>query len=53
MKILQQKYPEAWKAFGYSGFPLLPQAWSQAPPFPQKNTAPAPPPTYPTPTAGG
>ena len=53
MKILQQKYPEAWKAFSYSGFPLLPQAWSQAPPMPPKNTAPAPAPTYPTPTGGG
>ncbi|MFT4043050.1 MAG: MCE family protein [Gordonia sp. (in: high G+C Gram-positive bacteria)] len=32
MKILQRKYPEVWQAFSYSGFPLLPEAWSVAPP---------------------
>ncbi|MGV9825822.1 MCE family protein [Gordonia sp. NPDC003429] len=50
MKILQQKYPEVAKAFSYSGFPLLPQAWSVAPPTPQYPPGqPAPSPTYPTP----
>ncbi|MFW0785909.1 MCE family protein [Gordonia sp. CPCC 206044] len=44
MKLLQQKYPEAWKAFNYSGFPLLPQAWSEA-----KRTGPS----AKTPRSGG
>ncbi|MEE3853180.1 MCE family protein [Gordonia sp. LSe1-13] len=50
LKVLQQKYPEAAKAFSYSGFPLLPQAWSEAPPAGSRPESPKPPPaTYPTP----
>ncbi len=50
MKVLEQKYPEVAKAFEYTGFPLLPQAWSRAPDRGTKPpTGPAPSPTYPTP----
>ncbi|MEP9395495.1 MULTISPECIES: MCE family protein [Gordonia] len=50
MKVLQQKYPEVAQAFAYSGFPLLPNAWSQAPGAGSRPApAPAPSPTIPTP----
>lgn len=50
LKVLQQKYPEAAKAFSYSGFPLLPNAWSEAPPAGTRPKPPvAPEPTYPSP----
>ncbi|MEN2510701.1 MCE family protein [Gordonia polyisoprenivorans] len=60
MKVLQQKYPEVAQAFSYSGFPLLPNAWSQAPganppprtPVPSP-TIPTPPPSTPTTRPGG
>ncbi|MXP19946.1 MCE family protein [Gordonia sp. HNM0687] len=50
LEVLRQKYPEAAKAFSYSGFPLLPNAWSEAPPAGSRPESPKPPPaTYPTP----
>ncbi|MGC5249536.1 MCE family protein [Gordonia sp. DT219] len=50
MKVLQQKYPEVAQAFAYSGFPLLPNAWSQAPGANSRPApGPAPSPTIPTP----
>ncbi|WP_288338091.1 MCE family protein [uncultured Gordonia sp.] len=60
MKVLQQKYPEVAQAFSYSGFPVLPNAWSQAPganppprtPVPSP-TIPTPPPSTPTTRPGG
>lgn len=51
MSALQGKYPQLWKAIMNSGFPLLPNAWSAAPPAgsdPPRPPAPAP--TYPSPT---
>lgn len=51
MSALQGKYPQLWKAIMNSGFPLLPNAWSAAPPAgsdPPRSPAPAP--TYPSPT---
>ncbi|WP_165776306.1 MCE family protein [Gordonia polyisoprenivorans] len=49
MKVLQQKYPEVAQAFSYSGFPLLPNAWSQAPGATPPPRTPVPSPTIPTP----
>lgn len=56
MKVLQQKYPEAAKAFGYAGFPLDPNSWSEAPPAQSRPKyppiGPAVNPTPPPPTQG-
>lgn len=62
LRVLNQKYPEAAEYFGkYSGFPLLPQNWSQAPdrgspdgprrPTPSRQP-PQPKPATPTTTGG-
>lgn len=49
MSALRGKYPQLWKAIMYSGFPLLPNAWSAAPPAgTDPPRPPAPKPTYPT-----
>lgn len=48
MKVLQQKYPEVYKAFTYTGSPFLPQSWSEAPSGPAPSTT-IPSLTYPTP----
>lgn len=50
MKVLQGKYPEAWRYFNmYSGFPLLPQNWSEGPPVGWDSPQPSLQSTYPTP----
>ncbi len=50
LKVLERKYPEAWRAFQFSGFPLLPNAWSEGPPAGSRPAQPTPgPPTNPTP----
>ncbi|MFT4124819.1 MAG: MCE family protein [Gordonia sp. (in: high G+C Gram-positive bacteria)] len=50
LNLLAQKYPEALRAFGFTGSPLLPNAWSQAPAQGSRPANPTPgTPTYPTP----
>lgn len=58
MKVLQQKYPEVAKAFSFTGFPLDPRNWSEAPgansrPAPTPAPAPTIPTPEPTPRPGG
>jgi phospholipid/cholesterol/gamma-HCH transport system substrate-binding protein len=54
-KVLQRKYPEAWKYFyDFSGNPLFPNNWNQGPNAGAPDVSrPKPKRTYPTPQNGG